>query len=249
MTGLSVAVIPVALLACACFGAGFSAGPRLAPSEFAEKIRNDTAEHWLDRWRLFQREPIRRSDRPTIVFLGDSLTEHFPADALEAALPGWAVVNRGISGDKIGGWKYYGVRDRLDVSLAGPGGGPELDAAYLMIGINDIIFAQTPAELMVEHYALLLAELRAAAPEADLYVSAVLPVRGRYAGHAGAIDAFNAEIERLAARAGARWVDPRRAMSDAEGMLRAEMTGDDLHFTAEGYRALAGVIGAAVRQP
>lgn len=234
------------LMAMAAVALGvLGAGPRLAPSAFPEKIENETSAYWMARWARFAEEAVgmdgAQRAMPRVVLLGDSITEGFPADLLPAGAE-W--VNRGIGGDKIGGWVYLGVRDRLDVSVTAL----EPDAIVLLIGVNDIVFAGTPAALMREHYGMLLDELVAAAPAARVVVVPVLPVREPFNDHRAQITAFNSEVARLATERAIEVLEVGTALTDAHGALDARFTDDGLHLTRAGYEVWSRMLGAWLSQ-
>jgi lysophospholipase L1-like esterase len=159
-----------------------------------------------------------------VLFLGDSITERFPA---EQAFQGENVINRGIGGDSI-----PGVTDRLDTSVA------DLAPAkiYLTIGVNDLMWSSKSIEEHTRNYENLLIRLREVAPEAEVTIFSVLPITGKWSEHTSKLLQMNQNIEVLAAKYGHQFVDmwPRMA---ADNRLRDEYSLDGVHLTLAGYMA------------
>ena len=162
-----------------------------------------------------------------IVFVGDSITQEFPTDMLKANVP---IYNRGISGDKIGGY-YYGVLDRMNESIYDL----KPSVVFLLIGINNFTYWQTPQEEMEKGYDRLLSELRKNCPETKVYVQSVLPLRGGWAKHNGRVLEENALLKKLAKKYGHTYLDIHQYLKDENGELKEELTGDGLHVNSAGY--------------
>lgn len=203
------------------------ATPALAAAN--TRIENESSRHWHARVASFASETVAPG---AIVFLGDSMTERFPLQALLGERTTRQLVNRGIGGDKVGGWRYWGLLDRLDAVLA-------LQPAQLvlMIGVNDLVFAATPFEVLLPSVARLLDLLRAGGPQ--LVVHAVLPVRDRLATHGARIHAYNDALQTEVRRRSLAWLDLRPQFTDAEGLLRADLASDAVHLNAQGYQRWA----------
>jgi lysophospholipase L1-like esterase len=191
------------------------------------KILTQSAQYWLKKVAEF-REDNKTQTPGGIVLFGDSITQQFPVKQL---FPDLHVINRGIGGDKIGGWKYYGLIDRLDVSVYDL----KPKKLFILIGINDILSAKTPPGEMKRGYRNLLAALKKNCPNCDIYVQSVLPVRGRFAAFNPKVLKFNKTIKQLTKRFGFTYVDLHPSFADEKGELKAEFTRDDLHLTPPGY--------------
>lgn len=158
-----------------------------------------------------------------IVFVGDSITEHFP---LAEAFPGQNVINQGIGGDKIGG-----VRERLDVVVkAKPA------TIYLMIGTNDVAWRETATSTtLAQDYALLLDEMKAAVPDATLIVQSVLPTGRAYAKGNARVRELNSLIQAMAKSRGLQYLDLYPHLQGPDGLLDSRYTTDGIHLTLAGY--------------
>jgi len=162
-----------------------------------------------------------------IVFLGDSITEW----ALwEDWFPGLRTCNRGIAGQGIAD-----VVARLDTALVDP------RAVVLLIGTNDLPSPRRGLDIAPIAAAMtdLVARIRGAAPDAALLINGVLP---RSAAHRTMIEELNQAFRGIAAQADATWVETWPAFADADGAIRTEYSYDQLHLTAEGYRAWTNLL-------
>lgn len=183
-------------------------------------------EYWDQKTSLFEILPIRGND---IVFLGNSITdggefgELFEMDNIK---------NRGIRSDVI-----TGVEKRLSQVTTG-----HPAKIFLLIGINDVSHGLTMDKL-AERYERLVKKIREQSPDTKLYVQSVMPVNNdfkRYRnliGREKIIPQFNKEIEQIAARNGAEYINLWPALADTGGKLKREYTNDGLHLNGAGYRA------------
>lgn len=160
----------------------------------------------------------------SVLFLGDSITE---GGAWAEWFPELPTLNRGIGGDTV-----RGVRSRLDTAINRP------SVISLLIGTNDIGGigdTADPARIASETRELVHA-IRAAAPDAPLVVTGVLP---RSASFAERIRRLNAStrsfIETGEAGPDATYLDlwPRLADGDA---IDPRYSHDRLHLSGAGYR-------------
>lgn len=201
------------------------------------KIVDRRGVYYLERRARFAAEaPALAAKWPApTVFVGDSITEQFD---FRKWLPRRRVINRGIGGDKIGGWRYYGVLDRLECSVF------RLRPArvYLLIGINDMLYWDTPDAEMRKGYAALLDAIRAGAPDTRLVVQSLLPLTGEWSGAERRVREFNRFLQDLTAEKGVRFWDIHDSFCDMHGFLREEFTNDGLHLTPAGYAHWAGLL-------
>jgi lysophospholipase L1-like esterase len=179
-------------------------------------------------------EENKGAKRGGVVLVGDSITEGWPAALLPAD---GSVANRGISGDKVGG-RYYGVRDRLRESVFDLG--PR--KAYLLIGINNLIFWPVPVPELLDDYDKLLTELRAGAPGTKIVVQSLLPLSLDYAEYNPSVLAFNKGLRKLASKHGCAFLDLHAKFADARGELPVGLTDDGLHLSGKGYAKWAKLI-------
>ncbi|MDZ7637081.1 MAG: GDSL-type esterase/lipase family protein [Bryobacterales bacterium] len=180
---------------------------------------------------------------PRVVFLGDSITDGW---RLDEYFPGYDFVNRGISGQITG--QMLG-RFQHDVIALRP------SALVILAGTNDI-GRGVPSEVIESN-------LESIFDLADKYrikvvVGTVMPVSD-YAKDRGTryiqterrspsrIAALNIWLKQEASRRRYKLVDYHAAMADNTGALRKEFSDDGLHPNAAGYRAIAPLAMAAIR--
>lgn len=116
---------------------------------------------------------------------------------------------------------------------------------YLEFGINELSYTTS---VVMEAYGQLIDHIRAALPEAEIYVSAVTPVtekrdeEGKFTQQD--IGAFNTALRSLCAQKQCWYLDVFSALLDENGWLPEEYAGWDgsPHLSAEGYRAWADVL-------
>ena len=174
------------------------------------------------------------------VFLGDSLT----ADAAfsEYFSP---MKNRGI-----GGQTTEQILERVDEAAR-----EKPSKIFLLAGINDLA-REVPVDTVVANYRKIVKAIHSASPQTKVFVESVLPVYPpKYSKDLNPqIQALNKQLESLASSEDCTWLNIAPAMSDANGILKAEYTKDGLHMTSEGKDAFLAalkpyVTGSPATQP
>lgn len=172
---------------------------------------------------------VQAGDARGIVFLGDSITHQGDWPRL---LDRDDVHNQGVDGDTSAGvlGRLPGVVARRPAKV------------FLMIGINDLRRGgdrpEASARLLANHERI-LAGLKAALPQSQIYVTSILPVSGRFYGFLPdnrVISEVNQRLEALAAAKGCAWLDLRPHFADQAGGLDRNLTYDGLHLNAQGYQ-------------
>lgn len=194
--------------------------------------RSRGGNHHQQRMAQFDRD--NDIDTATIVMLGNSLTEN-GRDWQERLGTTKHVVNRGIIGDNT-----VGMRERLyQIAPYRP------KAIFLMAGINDMV-GNTSYELVAQHVITLIEAIRSQAPETKLFVQSILPIdetEGRWRSLAGRTDDIpfaNMLIQAYCETHGITFIDIFHRMTRGRSnQLRAELSGDGLHLTEQGYRVWA----------
>jgi lysophospholipase L1-like esterase len=160
------------------------------------------------------------TERPTTVFVGDSLTE---GGSWQEWFPDLEAVNLGVGGDTT-----EGLIERLDqVAELDP------DTVVLLIGTNDVANRRA-VEQVVRNIETILVNLRQALPEARILVQSVLP-RGRE--YAEFVKEINRHVWQFSATVRAHYLDLWPVMAEADGELNPAYTEDRLHLNAAGYDA------------
>ncbi len=165
------------------------------------------------------------------VLLGDSISLWFPS----SLLPGrrtW--LNQAISGENSSG-----LLNRLALLDQN-----QIESAFVMIGINDLIWGGSDAEL-VGNLRAIVSALKTQHPQAQIVVQSILPHSGPAATWEGRdrllalpperIVAVNAQIKQIASQTGAEYLDLYPLFVDGDGYLRPDLSTDGLHLNANGY--------------
>ena len=216
-------------------------------------MRNDMRlRDWpaLSRYREANRQlqPPAASEA-RIVFMGDSITDNWQQPRFGGFFPGKPYVDRGISGQTT---PQMLVRFRPDVIDLKP------KVVVLLAGTNDIAGNTGPmTNEEIEGNLETMSEL-AQAHGIRVVLASLLPTSA-YHTAAGAIPqttlrplaritALNAWLKGYAASHGHVYLDYFSAMVDAAGVLREELSADDLHPNAQGYAVMAPLAQVAIEK-
>ena len=214
-------------------------------------MRNDARlRDWaaLGRYRQANAALARPSaSEARVVFMGDSITDAWPQPRFGRFFEGRPYVGRGISGQTT---PQMLVRFRPDVIALAP------KAVVILAGTNDIAGNTGPmTDEEVQGNIASMSEL-AKAHGIKVVLASILPTSAYHAAPGAApqttlrpmarIRAINAWMERYARENGHVYLDYFSAMVDASGVLRAELSEDDLHPNAKGYDVMAPLAEAAI---
>lgn len=199
-------------------------------TSFAQTVKWDSLyrpgkyKEWVAKWKT---EPQSKKD---YIFLGNSIT----------AGTDWAKLldlpqakNRGISGDVT-----FGILERLQDIIDG-----KPAKIFILIGINDLA-RNTPDEVIIENYKRIISRIRKGSSKTKIYFNTLLPVNAsfeKFKNHYGKDDHIlhiNDEIRKLSAK-NVTIIDLYNQFTDKDKHLRAELTKDGLHLTADGYKVWA----------
>ena len=217
-------------------------------------VRNDARlRDWADLGRY--RESNRSVGAPApveprVVFMGDSITDSWQQPRFGGFFPGRPYIDRGISGQTT---PQMLLRFRPDVVALAP------KAVVILAGTNDIAGNTGPmTDEQIEGNLASIAEL-ARANGIRVVLSSILPVSQSHVRPGDVnppqttrrpmarIRALNAWMKDYAAANGHVYLDYFTATTDAEGLLRAELSEDDLHPNAAGYAIMAPLAEAAIQ--
>ncbi len=185
--------------------------------------------------------------RPRIVLMGDSITFHWPADALPAAQR-QLVLNRGIAGQNS---TQMLLRFEDDVVALAPA------AVVLLAGTNDLrVYVGDPAAAADSVLARLRRNVTAMADIAQArgiaLVLCALPPFGsdsaRLARDPATLRRANAWLREFASARGLRFADYHAVLAEADGTLPPRLSADGLHPNAEGYRLMLARVEAALAE-
>ncbi len=195
--------------------------------------------HWNARVAAFEKENAAlAADARTAVFVGDSITEGF---RLAKHFPGKAVLNRGISADRIGVAGPRGVLRRLDASVFDCR--PAI--VFILIGVNDLAGSNIAPEKLADGFATLVAKIRERLPEVRVVVQTVLPTARKYRHHARVnprIVAYNASLRAFAEKEGLPVVDLFELYADEDGFLPDDLSNDGLHLRPDAFERWAEAV-------
>lgn len=173
-----------------------------------------------------------------VVFVGNSIINQCAWNEL---FQNNTAKNRGITGDNI-----KGVASRIGNITSG-----QPAKIFLEVGINDIANGLS-ADDIASQYQSLVASIKSATPNTQLYLFSLLPVNndfGRYKtliGKESLIKTVNESYKSIAQSNNATFIDLYSVFSDGTDKLNATYTTDGLHLNDEGYRVLRNAISAQV---
>jgi lysophospholipase L1-like esterase len=182
-----------------------------------------------------------------VVFMGDSITDNWQSGRFGGFFPGKAYVGRGIGGQTT---PQMLLRFRPDVIELNP------RVVVILAGTNDIASNTGPAsDQEIEGNLASMAEL-AHGHGIKVVFSSITPVSAYHAAPNAApqttqrpmarIQAINDWMKKYAAAHGEVYLDYFSAMVDPTGVLKQDLSADDLHPTAAGYAIMAPLAEAAI---
>jgi lysophospholipase L1-like esterase len=185
---------------------------------------------------------------PRVVFMGDSITDAWPQRASEF-FAGKPYVGRGISGQTT---PQMLIRFRPDVIDVGA------KVVVILAGTNDIAGNTGPmTNEEIQGNIASMAEL-GNAHGIRVVLSSILPISNYHTAPNGIpqtvqrpmarIQAINEWMKKYAAAEHHTYLDYVPATIDANGLLRTELSGDDLHPNAQGYAIMGPLAEAAIKQ-
>lgn len=201
---------------------------------------DDVAE--IERYRQANQLVMTRTDpRPSVVLMGDSITELWPADRLKDAAS-FNIINRGVSGQNS---SMMLLRFQADVIDLAP------DAVVILAGSNDLrAYAGDPEGLGPAALERLSRNLTAMTNMAKgcgiaVVLAALPPVGGDLASVArspAAVRAVNAWIAAFAEARGYLLADYHAVLADEEGLLSDNLSEDGVHPNSLAYDRMQPVL-------
>jgi lysophospholipase L1-like esterase len=188
------------------------------------------------------------SGEARVVFMGDSITDNWQQPRFGGFFQqGKPYVDRGISGQTT---PQMLLRFRRDVIELGP------KVVVILAGVNDIAGNTGPmTDEDIEGYLASMAEL-ATAHRIKVVMASIMPVSEYHAAAGGTpqtttrpmarITAINQWIRKYAAERGHVYLDYLSALVDEKGLLRADLSEDDLHPNTKGYAIVGPLAEAAI---
>jgi lysophospholipase L1-like esterase len=193
------------------------------------------------------RESNRTVGPVDVVFMGDSITDVWPQERFGPFFPGKRYVGRGISAQTT---PQMLVRMRPDVINLMP------KAVVILAGTNDIAGTTGPmTDEDIQNNLMSMSEI-AAASGIEVVLSSVLPTSNYHVAANGVpqttlrpmtrIRALNDWMRQYAQARGHVYLDYVPAMVDSTGLMKSDLTNDDLHPNAAGYAIMAPLAQAAI---
>ena len=185
---------------------------------------------------------------PQVVFMGDSITDTWQQERFNF-FQGKPYADRGISGQTT---PQMLVRFRPDVINLKP------KVVVILAGTNDIAGNTGPmTNEDIQNNLASMSEL-AKANGIRVILASITPVSAYHVGADGVpqtdrrpmarIRAINDWIKSYAAANGHIYLDYFSAMVDDKGLLKAELSGDDLHPNVAGYQIMGPLVEAAIQK-
>jgi lysophospholipase L1-like esterase len=229
--------LPAAILQCADVSAALT-----AVTNQDTRLRD-----WANLVRY--RDANKTVARADAVFIGDSITDFWQQARFGGFFPGKSYVDRGISAQTT---PQMLIRFRPDVIALKP------RVVVILAGTNDIAGNTGPmTNEDIQNNLASMAEL-AKANNIKVVLSSITPVSAYHVAANRApqttlrpverVLAVNAWMKAYAAANKHVYLDYYSAMIDSTGMLRAELSEDDLHPNAAGYKVMAPLAEAAIAQ-
>ncbi len=188
--------------------------------------------------------PQPQAAKPRVVFFGDSITDSW---RLNEYFPDSDFVNRGISGQITGEMLGRFKADVIDLK-------PQ--AVLILAGTNDLARG-IPVAAIEDNYTM-ISDL---ADQHQIHViwASVLPVSDYHKDQNPAwemtrirppasIRALNEWLKALCEQRGYTYLDYYSAVADSAGLLKSDLADDGLHPNSAGYRIMAPLAAAAIRQ-
>lgn len=186
-----------------------------------------------------------------IVFAGSSLMEMFPISKLLSEHNDSTIIyNRGI-----GGFISNELLENIDVCILDL----KPSKVFINIGTNDLSIKSVSIDSLMANYDKIITKIETAIPDVTIYLMAYYPVNYEAADENmkeclkirtnEKLCTANAEVKKLAAKHGQRYIDINRNLMDEKGRLKAEYTIEGMHINEDGYRAVYDDIMVYVKEP
>ena len=193
--------------------------------------------------------PAPKPGESRVVFMGDSITDIWQREQFGFFVASKPYVDRGISGQTT---PQMLVRFRPDVIDLKP------KVVVILAGTNDIAGNTGPmTDEDVQRNLASMAEL-AKANGIKIVMASITPTSAYHVGPSGVaqtssrpmarIRAINDWIRKYTADNGHVYLDYFTPMLDATGVMKSELTGDDLHPNAAGYAIMGPLVEAAIQK-
>lgn len=165
-----------------------------------------------------------------IIFLGDSLTDHFEVSEL---FKDAGIINRGIAGNTTSD-----IIERLaEVTSRKP------SKVFMMIGVNDFTYG-VKVDQILENYRQIIQSIKKESPHTKIYFQTILPYRVRDKK----IQRINPRLEALCKSELIFYIDLYSAFEQGGALHKKYDCGDGLHLNGAGYLLWRDLISSYVKE-
>lgn len=175
-----------------------------------------------------------------VLFLGDSLTEHWDSALWRERLAPLGAVNYGVSGDGTPQLRrriHHGLLDNCAAQVV-----------VLMIGINNVWPGYSP-EATASGIEAIVAAIRQKLPQAKILLLGLLPIFDKHDPVRDWVRAVNVRIARLADGRSVRFLDLGDRFVEADGSLRAGFySADGVHLLRPAYQVLTDAVEPILKE-
>ncbi|MCX7625861.1 MAG: alpha/beta hydrolase-fold protein [Candidatus Sumerlaeaceae bacterium] len=224
--------------------------PKKTPGVTGVVVEDSGHRLYVKRCQEFEAENARLSSilptsRP-IVLLGSSSIQGLDE---KKWFPQYWMINRGISGDRIG-VTNRGILHRLECSVFAL----RPRAVFILNGTNDLSVTartgQPTVDQIVETYCEVLRRIHERLPDCCLFAVSCTPTRDAYAHISPLIAEFNAKLRQELKKwdEWVSWVETYAECVGPDGLLRPELSRDGLHVNDQGYAIIERAVRQALRQ-
>ena len=195
-----------------------------------------TEYEWMSiaRWKemLSADNTMQDKENVELLLVGDSITELWPQEILEANFAEYQPANFGIGGDQ--------TQNLLWRLRQGSADGIQPDGVVLMIGVNNLFLGGDRPEDVFYGVEAVLDELQQRFGDAGILLLGLLPV-GEEAGaeSRAAVAETNQLLASLGERKGVVYADIGAAFLEQDGSISSEIMPDFLHPSEKGYAVFA----------
>lgn len=124
---------------------------------------------------------------------------------------------------------------------------------FIMVGINDLNYGSRTNDTIVANYTKLISGLKAALPNAKIYILSVLPITKEYESKTNVyirkanLDDLNNKLKGLVGTANVDFVDLNPAIIDASGYLNTAVTTNGLNISNSYYGFILNTIAETIK--
>jgi len=181
-------------------------------------------------------EPM--SGKPTVVFIGDSLTEFFD---WQGRFPAYKVFNLGVAGETVEG--LLGRMDRILRAIRNEGREP--DVIFVMTGINNV--AMEDYEIL-GGYRQSITSMASAFGKSTMVIQSILPARLPWIDNT-IIRQLNKSLKQMAEDLKAEYLDLYNLfISPVSGPNKEYLLDDGVHVSGKGYEVWSGAVEDFLKQ-